>query len=284
MWPIAVWPRRPRSFCSSKTWVTRPRSRSAVSRPWSETAIPADSWPAVLEREEAEVGEPGHVPVVRVDAEDAAHQAQASFSAGSGRPRSRSPPTTPIRRRPFEPSRSTSSGRAGDHRAAAALAEERERAVGQLELGADPGVERGLGEADREPAVGDVVRQGQERRGLPEEADERRLGREVERGRLAAELAVERLVLGAGERELGLAGEEDDVALLPRARDAPHVGEPGRRSRRPGSGGSSARRCRCRARRFPRRRGSRAPRRRRRSPRSPRPAPRRSRASRGCRS
>ena len=45
MWPIASSPRRPESFCSSKTCVTSPRSRSAVSRPFSETAIPADSWP-----------------------------------------------------------------------------------------------------------------------------------------------------------------------------------------------------------------------------------------------
>ena len=33
------------SFCSSKTCETRPRSRSAVRRPCSETAMPADSWP-----------------------------------------------------------------------------------------------------------------------------------------------------------------------------------------------------------------------------------------------
>ena len=33
------------SFSSVKTCVTRPRSRSTVSRPSSETAIPADSWP-----------------------------------------------------------------------------------------------------------------------------------------------------------------------------------------------------------------------------------------------
>ena len=33
-------------------------------------AIPADSWPAVLERVEGEVGEPGDVALRRVDAED----------------------------------------------------------------------------------------------------------------------------------------------------------------------------------------------------------------------
>src|SRR4029453_13265023 len=43
--PIAVCPRNPRSFCSEKACVTRPMSRRTVRRPWSETAIPADSWP-----------------------------------------------------------------------------------------------------------------------------------------------------------------------------------------------------------------------------------------------
>ena len=44
----ALWlrsPRSPRSFCSEKTCVTSPMSRSAVTRPPSDTAMPADSWP-----------------------------------------------------------------------------------------------------------------------------------------------------------------------------------------------------------------------------------------------
>ena len=126
---------------------------------------------AVLEREEAEVGEPGDVAVVRVDAEDAAHRGPGLLQRGEREPEEPvaaddADPAQALRAEPLDVP-----GRAGDDRAAAALAEERERVVGQLELGADPGVERGLGEADREPAVGDVVRQRQERGGLPEEAD-----------------------------------------------------------------------------------------------------------------
>ena len=98
------------------------------------------------------------------------------------------------------------------------------------------------------------------RRGPPEELDERRLGREVEPRRPPARLAVARLVLGAGERDRRRAGEQDHVALAPRAR-APR-GRPARarRSRRPASGGSRGRRSRCRARRCRRRSGCRAPR------------------------
>ena len=53
----------------------------------------------------------------------------------------------------------------------------------QVEPGADAGVERRLGEGDREPAVGDVVRERAARRGLDDEPHERCFGCEVEAGR-----------------------------------------------------------------------------------------------------
>ena len=61
MCPIATSPRRPRSFCSSKTCATRPMSRSG-----RQPAVVGDGDPrrllaAVLEREQAEVGEAGDV-------------------------------------------------------------------------------------------------------------------------------------------------------------------------------------------------------------------------------
>ena len=45
--------------------------------PLSQVAMPADSWPAVLERVEGEVGQPRDVVLGRVDAEDAALVARA---------------------------------------------------------------------------------------------------------------------------------------------------------------------------------------------------------------
>ena len=45
MCPIATSPGSACSCCSLKTCATSPMSRSTVSRPPSETAIPADSWP-----------------------------------------------------------------------------------------------------------------------------------------------------------------------------------------------------------------------------------------------
>ena len=62
---------------------------------------------------------------------------------------------------------------------------------------------------------------------------------EIERRGPARELAVERLVLGAVERQRGLAGEEDRVALAPRAgdgadvRDEPDAADHRRRVDRP---------------------------------------------------
>ena len=108
-------------------------------------------------------------------------------------------------------------GPARDDRLAAALAEPGARVVGQLELGAEAGVDRGLGERDREPALGHVVQERALGRRPPEELDERGLGGEVEPGRLPARLAVARLVLRAGERDPRRAGEQDHVARLPGA-------------------------------------------------------------------
>src|SRR5205823_14228391 len=55
--------------------------------------------------------------------------------------------------------------RARDDRLAAAFAEEHDRVVGKLQPGADPAPKSRLREADREPALGGVVRQREERSG-----------------------------------------------------------------------------------------------------------------------
>src|ERR671939_661482 len=65
--------------------------------------------------------------------------------------------------------------RAREHRLAAALAEERELVVREVELGAHPAPERRLPERDREPAAAGVVREREQGRRAPEEPDERRL-------------------------------------------------------------------------------------------------------------
>src|SRR5207244_11875739 len=87
-------------------------------------------------------------------------------------------------------------GRAGeDGRAAAGL-------VRQLDLRPDPAPEGGLRERRLEPLVADVVREREDRRRFPEEADERRL---------------------RGELLCRDTGEENDVALAPARRHASHV-------------------------------------------------------------
>ncbi len=45
VWPMATSPGSAASFSSSNTWGTSPISRTAVTRPPSKTAMPADSWP-----------------------------------------------------------------------------------------------------------------------------------------------------------------------------------------------------------------------------------------------
>ena len=261
MWPIAVWPRRPRSFCSSKTWrdeaEVAQRGEPAAGRRPRSPPTPGRGAGARRGRSRRAGPRPGRSRGCRRRRTSGARPPSARGAAGrgSGRRRRRrsgaGPSSRAARRRPAgqaitaqpPPSPKSESGPSGSSSSAPI-----------------PRVERGLGEADREPAVGDVVRERQQRGGLPEEADQRRLGRQVELRGLAAELAVQRLVLRAGERELGLAGEEDDVALPPARPGRRARRGRGRRSRRPGWGGSSGRRCRCRARRCPRRRGSRAPR------------------------
>ena len=56
---MARWPSSGASLRSSNTWVTRPMSFTTVMVSPSLTAMPADSWPAVLEGEQPEVGELG---------------------------------------------------------------------------------------------------------------------------------------------------------------------------------------------------------------------------------
>ena len=54
---------------------------------------------AMLKREQTEIRQPGNVAFLRADAEHAAHQvAQASRSSSRPRPKSVSPPTSPMRR------------------------------------------------------------------------------------------------------------------------------------------------------------------------------------------
>ena len=239
---------------------------------------------AVLEREEAEVAEPRDVALGGADAEDAAHQPCASASSSSSTPSSESPPTTPSLRIGTPPSRSTSSGAQASTAWPPPSPNQARGSSGSLDLGADARVERGLRERDREPAERDVVDERAARRRAPEELDERRLGCEVEPGRTPADLAEARLVLRAGECDRRGAGEQDHVALAPRQTEPRARPRAARRSRRPASGRSPARRSRCRARRSRRRSGSGAPRTPRPSPRSTRRAPTRSRPSPGCRS
>ena len=139
----------------------------------------------------------------------------ASAQLATLEPSSRSPPddAEPPQRHAAEPVDDL--GRAGEHGLAAALAEPGARVVGQLELGADAGVDRRLRERDREAAARDVVQERAPRRRPPEELDERGLGREVEPRRPPTDLAVAGLVLRAGERDRRGAGEQDHVALAP---------------------------------------------------------------------
>ena len=135
---------------------------------------------AVLQREETEVGEPRHVPVGRTDAEHPAHQSRPprrsqalelhSEQRTRRRPRPSAAAATPPRAR-----RPRVAGGHGDDRAPADLAEPLDGVVGELHLGAEPGVDRRLGEHDREPALGGVVDERATRRDAPEEPDQRGL-------------------------------------------------------------------------------------------------------------
>ena len=202
-------------FCSSKTCVTSPRSRSTVSRPWSETAIPADSWPRCWSACRPKWATRADVAAGRADAEDAAHLLAHDADPGQA---TRAEPLDVL-------------GRAGEDRRAAA------RLRRQLDVRLAPAPGRGLVDRGRKPGRADVVRERQQRRGLPEEADERRLGGDV-------------------EPASGTVASSTASPALPAAGDRAARRARGRRSRRPASAGSRARRSRCRARRSRRRPGS----------------------------
>ena len=188
---------------------------------------------AVLEREQAEVGEARDVAFGGVDAEHAAHQAA----------------TCPIWTKPREPSRGEVSGRAGEDR----RAPPRVVAGRQLDVGGEAAApRRGLRERRLDPSGADVVAEREHGCSLPQEPDERRLG---------------------GEAAVGRGREQHRVARLPLRPGPSARRRRARRSRPPASAGSRRRPSRCRARRCRRRRGSRARRPPARSPRSPVRAP-----------
>ena len=174
--------------------------------------------------------------------------------------------------------------RARDDGASAHFAEELDRILADVERGARARVERRLGEADRQPALGGVVDERRQRGDVPQERHQPRLRLEVERRRHPAELAEARLVLRARERHA--ATRRPRTRGRRRASPSARAGRPrrDRPRRRPASGGSPGRSSRCRARRSRRRRERRPRRRQPRCRRSPRRAPTRSPASRDCRS
>ena len=105
---------------------------------------------AVLQREQPEVGEPRDVAVGRADAEDAAHQR-----------------TSPISTNPRVPSFAMSA------RGSARSAAPRVGSTRSFDVRVTAAPPCRLRERVPEPAVADVVAERQERRGLPEEADQR---------------------------------------------------------------------------------------------------------------
>ena len=202
---------------------------------------------AVLEREQAEVREPRDVALVRADAEDAAHQRAPLVrlrELGRARRRgARRRRRVPIRRTstsaPVGSGSTSPAGQRDDH-LAADLAEQRQRVVVEVELGAE---RRSRAPPRRaRPRARPRRRRGRATRAAPARGrvpDERGLGREVERRR-PAERPPARLRLRAGERERrARAGEQDRVALAPAARHASHVrdeadaADDGRRRDRP---------------------------------------------------
>ncbi len=183
---------------------------------------------------------------------------QAARSCTRRTPSSRSPPTTPSSRSGTPSSRPTSPGA---HAITAWPPPSPNRVVGvvvEVELGADAAPDRRLGERDREPARGCVVREREQRRRPPEEAR-----RAVPRRRGPGSAGGRR----ARRRAPGTRSRRARPRARPRAaRRRPPASAPGprarrgraRRSRRPASAGSRARRSRCRARRFRRRPGCRS--------------------------
>jgi hypothetical protein len=114
-------------------------------------------------------------------------------------------------------------GQGYDH-LASALAEPGDRVVFQLDLCAEARRERGFGERDGEPALCGVVRAREERRGAPEEANQRGFGGQLGHRRASGRAAEEeRLILGAVETELGRADGVDLIAFPPGRWNEPHV-------------------------------------------------------------
>ena len=224
----------------------------AVTRRPSETAMPADLLAAVLERVEAEEGEPGDVavgcPDRVVDAEDAAHQARPPSRRGHGRVVT-SPPASasgsaaaPIRdrarRRPCRSraaagapassrSAATSSGRA-DTTTRPSPSPNRSSASAASAPTA-PAIAASATH-DGEAAGGDVVRASQQARagGGGQELVQRRARRPGRaRGCGPPARPARLLVGGAVQRRGAVAGQQHDVAGLAGSRRA----RPGRRPR-----------------------------------------------------
>ena len=191
------------AFCSLKTWATSPMSRSDGEPPAVGDGDAGRLLPAVLEREEAEVRDARDVTLGRANAEDAAHQLghlPGLPQCSTGTPRRVAPPTVPMRAATSSilGSRRRSPGRRLRRRARARRPAD--RAPRRSRLRSRPRRARPPGRPRRRRGRG-------EQRGARRARETRSsaaFGGEVERRRPAAELTVERLVLGAVERELRL--------------------------------------------------------------------------------
>ena len=105
----------------------------------------------VLEREEAEVGEPSHVALAeRMPKTPHTWSRPLELRELDTEQRVAADDAEPPQRDTAEPLDLVRC--AGEHRLAAALAEPGARVVRQADVGADPGVERGFRECDGEPA------------------------------------------------------------------------------------------------------------------------------------
>jgi hypothetical protein len=251
-------------------------SRSTVSRPRSETAIPAASWPRCCRREEAEVGEPRDVALGGADAEDAAHLAVRLPSSVRGTPSSESPPTSPSLRRTPPRRLATSGGHASTPGRRPRRTRRAGRPAGHSRRRPS---ERGLRQRDREPAERDVV-------------DERATGGASGELDSAPRRRSSRPGGRRPRRRPGTRSPESATGDAPASRTTSPRATPRHRAHvleqptQPTTGvGSIARRpSRCRARRCPRRSGSPSASQASAIPRSTRRAPTRSAPSRGCRS
>ena len=135
----------------------------------------------------------------RVHAEDAAHAYV----------------TRPISTKPREPRQAEVAG--GDREHGGAV----RRLVGQLDVGLAAAPARGFGERVREPAVADVVAEAEERRGLPEEADQRASAARLASGALARSTTSPASQRPGTRRTSGTSADAADDR---RRRDRPAVG------------------------------------------------------------